>query len=111
MSTNSTSNDQADLASQVEAIKNNVIGEETVKINLRGISRYLYDLHAADDFEKFSMSLTARNGGKPGQSVYDAMRSSLFHLYRGYGRSMSVEFDADATVFFKGLRVRLLRQW
>ncbi|KAG6941606.1 hypothetical protein JG687_00019549 [Phytophthora cactorum] len=41
MSTNSTSNDQADLASQVEAIKNNVIGEETVKINLRGISRYL----------------------------------------------------------------------
>ncbi|KAG6976072.1 hypothetical protein JG688_00001707 [Phytophthora aleatoria] len=39
-----------------------------------------YDLHAADDFEKVLMSLTARNGGKPGQSVYDSMRSSLFHL-------------------------------
>ncbi|KAG3058467.1 hypothetical protein PI124_g23315 [Phytophthora idaei] len=45
MSTNSTSNDQADFASQVEAIKNNVIGEETVKIYLRGISRYLVWLY------------------------------------------------------------------
>ncbi|KAG6953362.1 hypothetical protein JG688_00012852 [Phytophthora aleatoria] len=136
MSTNSSSNDQADLASQVEAVKNNVIDEKTVKMYLRGISRYLvwlyqnkrsplsdellevvgnyeeaylehneagvgslkdgvlqfmrenttvspiqYDLHAADDFEKFLMSfLTARNGGKPGQSVYDSMRSSLFHF-------------------------------
>ncbi|KAG6951047.1 hypothetical protein JG688_00013906, partial [Phytophthora aleatoria] len=98
MNTNSTSNDQADLASQVEAVKYNVIGQKTVKMYLRGISRYLHDLHAADDFEKFLMSLTARNGGKSGQSVYDSMRLSL---HRGYGRSMSMEFATDLTVFFK----------
>ncbi|KAF1787860.1 hypothetical protein GQ600_12869 [Phytophthora cactorum] len=45
MSTNSTSNDQADLASQVEAVKNNVIGEKTVKMYLRGISCYLVWLY------------------------------------------------------------------
>ncbi|KAG2767935.1 hypothetical protein PC129_g20234 [Phytophthora cactorum] len=41
MNTNSTSNDQADIASQVEAVKYNVIGQKTVKMYLRGISRYL----------------------------------------------------------------------
>ncbi|KAF1787535.1 hypothetical protein GQ600_2454 [Phytophthora cactorum] len=45
MSTNSTSNDQADLASQVESVKSNVIGEKTVKMYLRGISRYLVWLY------------------------------------------------------------------
>ncbi|KAG2920364.1 hypothetical protein PC116_g18144 [Phytophthora cactorum] len=165
MSTNSTSNDQADLASQVKSVKSNVIGEKTVTMYLRGISRYMvwlfqnkrsllsdellevvgnneeayrehkeagvgplkkdavlqsmrenttvppiqYDLHAADDFEKFLISLTARNGGKPGQSVYDSMRSSLFRLYRGYGRSMSVEFAADLTILFKGLKRTVAR--
>ncbi|KAF1789478.1 hypothetical protein GQ600_4021 [Phytophthora cactorum] len=42
MSISSTSND---LASQVEAVKNNVIGEKTVKMYLRGISRYLVRLY------------------------------------------------------------------
>ncbi|KAG2811361.1 hypothetical protein PC119_g16502 [Phytophthora cactorum] len=41
MSTNSTSNDQADLASQVKSVKSNVIGEKTVTMYLRGISRYM----------------------------------------------------------------------
>ncbi|KAG3025590.1 hypothetical protein PC123_g6819 [Phytophthora cactorum] len=45
MSTNSTSNDQANLACQVEAVKNNVIGEKTVKMYLRGISCYLVWLY------------------------------------------------------------------
>ncbi|KAF1782324.1 hypothetical protein GQ600_8793 [Phytophthora cactorum] len=66
-----------------------------------------HDLHAADDFEKFLMSLTARNGGKSGQPVYDSMRLSL---HRGYGRSMSMEFAADLTVFFKGLKRTVARQ-
>ncbi|KAG3126997.1 hypothetical protein PC128_g27153 [Phytophthora cactorum] len=34
MSSNITSNDQTDLASQVEATKNNAIGEKTVKMYL-----------------------------------------------------------------------------
>ncbi|KAF1777456.1 hypothetical protein GQ600_17088 [Phytophthora cactorum] len=144
MSTNSDSNDQADLASQVEADKNNVIGEKTVY--LRGISRYLVWLYqnkrsllsdellevvgnneeaylvqneagvgslkkdAVLQFMRENTTLTARNEGKPGQSVYDSMRSILFHLYRGYGRSMSVEFAADLTVFFKGLQRTAARQ-
>jgi hypothetical protein len=47
------------------------------------------------------MSLTGRSGGKPGQSVYDSMRSSLFHLYRGYGRSIPPEFTGDLTLFLR----------
>jgi hypothetical protein len=69
-----------------------------------------YDAHRANDFEEFLMSLTSRSGGKPGQSVYDSMRSSLFHLYRKYGRSMSVDFAADLTVFFKGLKRTVARR-
>ncbi|KAG3097311.1 hypothetical protein PI124_g18528 [Phytophthora idaei] len=37
MSSNITPNDQADLAGQVEATKNNAIGEKTVKMYLRRI--------------------------------------------------------------------------
>ncbi|POM59716.1 hypothetical protein PHPALM_31511 [Phytophthora palmivora] len=55
----------------------------------REVSPLNYDLHEPDDFEKFLMSLGGRSGGKPGRSVYDSMRSSLFHLYRGYGQTMS----------------------
>ncbi|POM59369.1 hypothetical protein PHPALM_31912 [Phytophthora palmivora] len=58
----------------------------------REVSPLNYDLHEPDDFEEFFMSLSGRSGGKPGRSVYDSMCSSLFHLYRGYGQTMSPEF-------------------
>ncbi|KAG1704038.1 hypothetical protein DVH05_006052 [Phytophthora capsici] len=145
----------SDFASQVAAVKSNVIGAKTTSMYLRGISRYLvwlysnrrnvlsnnllqvvehpdnnfldgddshghtlkldgalyflemnpsvppiqYELHNASDFEQFIMSLKSRTGEKPGQSVYDSMRSRLFHLYRRYGRLMSVEFAADLTMY------------
>ncbi|ETI38291.1 hypothetical protein F443_15947 [Phytophthora nicotianae P1569] len=63
-----------------------------------------YEQHRATDFEGFLLSLKSRNGGKPGISVYNSFRSALFHLYRGYGRSMDVDFAADVTLFFKGLK-------
>ncbi|EGZ07134.1 hypothetical protein PHYSODRAFT_530973, partial [Phytophthora sojae] len=75
-----------------------------------GVPPINYDQHRADDFEQFLLSLRNRSGDKPGQSVYDSMRSSLFHLYRGYGRSMTPEFAADLTVFFKGLKRTVARR-
>ncbi|EGZ18442.1 hypothetical protein PHYSODRAFT_415190, partial [Phytophthora sojae] len=75
-----------------------------------GVSPINYDQHRADDFEQFLLSLRNRSGYKPDQSVYDSMRSSLFHLYRGYGRSMTPEFAADLTVFFKGLKRTVARR-
>ncbi|POM69448.1 Hypothetical protein PHPALM_14262 [Phytophthora palmivora] len=76
----------------------------------REVSPLNYDLHEPDDFEEFLMSLSGRSGGKPGRSVYDSMRSSLFHLYRGYGQTMSPEFAGNLTLFFKGLKRDVARR-
>ncbi|OWZ08349.1 hypothetical protein PHMEG_00019123, partial [Phytophthora megakarya] len=99
---------------QVRAVKDNVIGQKIASIHVRGICPYVawfyrrkrhlhsssgyvagiwnkmplsYDLHEPDDFEERLMFLRGRGGGKPGRSVYDSMRPSLFHFYRGYGQT------------------------
>ncbi|POM77572.1 LOW QUALITY PROTEIN: Hypothetical protein PHPALM_5026 [Phytophthora palmivora] len=76
----------------------------------REVSPLNYDLHELDDFEELLMSLSGRSGGKPGRSVYDSMRSSLFHLYRGYGQIMSLKFAGNLTLFFKGLKRDVARR-
>ncbi|GMF32552.1 unnamed protein product [Phytophthora lilii] len=89
-----------------EDLKENAIG--ILSLTIAGARRFLtqaqpkvppinFALHQAEDFEKFLCSLANKDGGKPGQSVYDSMRSSLFHLYRGCGCSMSVDFAANLT--------------
>jgi hypothetical protein len=64
------------------------------------------DLTAATarDFECFLVSLRKADGTLPGKAVYGSMRSSLFHLYRECEVTMPVEFAAELTLFFKGLK-------
>ncbi|KAG6953419.1 hypothetical protein JG688_00012828 [Phytophthora aleatoria] len=73
MSSNIASNDQTDLASQVEATKNNAIGEKTVKMYLRRIVLLQYDLDAADDFEKFSMLFSTIIGGQTNRYINESV--------------------------------------
>ncbi|ETN15675.1 hypothetical protein PPTG_06902 [Phytophthora nicotianae INRA-310] len=95
-----------------DALEDDGTGYLSLKVN--GVLRFIrenakvpliqFEQHRATDFEGFLLSLKCRNGGKPGISVYNSLRSALFHLYRGYGRSMDVDFAADVTLFFKGLK-------
>ncbi|ETN24853.1 hypothetical protein PPTG_01032 [Phytophthora nicotianae INRA-310] len=95
-----------------DAFEDDGTGYLSLKVN--GVLRFIrenakvpliqFKQHRATDFEGLLLSLKSRNGGKPGISVYNSFRSALFHLYRGYGRSMDVDFAADVTLFFKGLK-------
>lgn len=69
-----------------------------------------YELHTPVDFEHFILYLRRQDGSALDFSVYGSMRSSLFHLYRAYGRTVPSDFQADLTVFFKGLERRLARR-
>ncbi|POM80582.1 hypothetical protein PHPALM_1557, partial [Phytophthora palmivora] len=48
--------------------------------------------------------------GKAGGGDDSAICSSLFHLYRGYGQTMSPEFAGNLTLFFKGLKRDVARR-
>ncbi|ETI55516.1 hypothetical protein F443_01795, partial [Phytophthora nicotianae P1569] len=73
-----------------DALEDDGTGYLSLKVN--GVLRFIRE------------NAKCRNGGKPGISVYNSLRSALFHLYRGCGRSMDVDFAADVTLFFKGLK-------
>ena len=58
----------------------------------------------AEDFKRFLLSITKRDGKKPGFSSYSTHRSALFDLFRMYKLRMSNDLSFHLSIFFSGLR-------
>jgi hypothetical protein len=54
--------------------------------------------------QRFFGSLKMANGKRPGQGVYNTVRSAIKHLFRLYDQTLSAEMESAMKTFFKGLK-------
>ncbi|KAI9912036.1 hypothetical protein PsorP6_009511 [Peronosclerospora sorghi] len=65
-----------------------------------------FDELTAKDFMTWIVSLTKKDGERPGYSTFNSHRAALFNLFRDHGRAMSRTLETELQNHYRGLKRR-----